>query len=66
VNLDVEEDRQSAMGFGITSIPTIIRFKDGKEIQRFVGLHPVEVLSDAIEGVLSPERPYYPKNGSGV
>jgi len=50
--VDVDENRQTAMTFGIMSIPTIIIFKDGKEIKRFVGLQPATALSLAIEQAL--------------
>jgi len=65
VDLNVEEDQRLAMGFGITSIPTIIIFKDGKEIQRFVGLQPVEALSEAIDRVLNAGRKYHPQKIRG-
>jgi len=52
VELDVDAHRKTAMQLGITSIPTVILFKDGVEMQRFVGIQPVEVLSMAIEMVL--------------
>ena len=41
------------MTFGIASIPTLIVFKNGKEVERFVGLQNAEVLSDAIEKALA-------------
>ena len=50
--VNVDENRQTAMKLGIMSIPTIIIFKDGKEIQRFVGLQPANALSVAIENAL--------------
>ena len=50
--INVDENRQTAMKLGIMSIPTIIIFKDGKEIQRFVGLQPANALSVAIENAL--------------
>jgi thioredoxin 1 len=50
--VDVDENRQTAMEYGIMSIPTIILFKEGKEIQRFVGLQPANALSLAIEKAL--------------
>ena len=40
------------MAFGIASIPTLIVFKDGKEVERFIGLQNTEVLSNAIEKAL--------------
>ena len=50
--VNVDENQQSAMAFGIMSIPTIIIFKDGKEIERFVGLQTENALSVAIEKAL--------------
>jgi thioredoxin 1 len=37
---------------GIQSIPTLAVFKNGKEIQRFVGLQSQDTLSKAIEEML--------------
>ena len=37
--INVDENRDIAAKFGIQSIPTLIVFKDSKEMQRFVGLH---------------------------
>ena len=50
--VNVDENQQAAMKYVIMSIPTIIIFKDGKEIERFVGLQPENVLSIAIEKAL--------------
>lgn len=35
--LDVDENQQTAMKYGVMSIPTVILFKDGKEVGRKVG-----------------------------
>lgn len=35
--LDVDESNKTAGSFGVMSIPTIIMFKDGKEVERKVG-----------------------------
>ena len=51
--INVDENRQAAMKYGIMSIPTIIIFKGGKEIQRFIGLQPTNTLSVAIEKALT-------------
>jgi len=53
MNLDVDEHRESAMVVGITSIPTLIIYKDGQEVERFIGLQNAEVLSNAIEKALA-------------
>jgi thioredoxin 1 len=50
--INVDENRQAAMKFGIMSIPTIIIFKDGKEIQRYVGFQSANDLSIAIDKAL--------------
>lgn len=35
--LDVDESQQAAMQYGVMSIPTVIVFKDGKEVDRKIG-----------------------------
>jgi len=35
--LDVDQNQQTAMQYGVQSIPTVILFKDGKEVARKVG-----------------------------
>lgn len=35
--LDVDEAAELAQLYGVMSIPTVVLFKDGKEIDRFVG-----------------------------
>ena len=37
VKMDVDENSESPSKFGVMSIPTVILFKDGKEIDRKVG-----------------------------
>ena len=52
VDLNVDEAPQSAMQSGITSIPTLIIYKDGKELRRFVGFQSEKTLTEALETVL--------------
>jgi thioredoxin 1 len=40
VKLDVEADPDVAGGLHVTSVPTVIAFRDGKELGRLVGLRP--------------------------
>jgi len=40
------------MQLGIRSIPTLIIFKESKEVERFVGVQPEAVLTEAIEKAL--------------
>lgn len=50
--MNIDENQQTAMKLGIQSIPTLAIFKNGKEIQRFIGLQSQGTLSAAIEEVL--------------
>lgn len=50
--MNIDENQQTAMKIGIQSIPTLAIFKNGKEIQRFIGLQSQDALSAAIEKVL--------------
>jgi thioredoxin 1 len=46
--LDVDENPATAEKFQVFSIPTMILFKDGKEVDRLVGLCPKSRITDAI------------------
>ena len=50
VNVDVNQD--IAASLAIQSIPTMIIFKNNKEIQRFVGVQSESTLSDAMDKLL--------------
>ena len=50
--LNTDDARDSAMEFGITSIPTIILFKDGQVQNKWVGLISKKDLSAAIGELL--------------
>ena len=47
--MNVDCHKPMAFKLGIKSIPTLTIFKNGKEVQRFVGLQPTRTLADAIE-----------------
>jgi thioredoxin 1 len=51
-SLNIDENRETALKLCIHSIPTLVLFKNGKEIQRFIGLQSEKLLSQAIENVL--------------
>ncbi len=42
--IDIESAQRTAASFQVTSIPTIIVFKDGVEVERLVGLKDKETL----------------------
>ena len=46
--LNVDEQQQVAAQFGIRSIPTMILFKDGKEIERIIGVKSKEAVIASI------------------
>jgi thioredoxin 1 len=47
--LDVDANQQSAANYGILSIPTMIIFKDGQEVDRLVGVMPKEVIAQRLD-----------------
>ena len=47
--VDVDQEPGLAQHFKIMSIPTLLIFKDGKEVQRFIGLTPKDTLRKFLE-----------------
>lgn len=50
--LDIEKAQTTTSSFQVTSIPTIILFKDGKEVKRIVGIRDKETLKGMITAAL--------------
>lgn len=50
--LDVENAPKTSQNFQVTSIPTIILFKNGKEVQRVIGVKDKTALKKMIESAL--------------
>lgn len=50
--LNTDEARDTAVEFGISAIPTVILFKEGKMQKKWVGLTSKKDLSDAITKLL--------------
>jgi thioredoxin 1 len=50
--MDAEENYKIASEYGINSVPTIIIFKDGKPIDKVVGIMSKQALSDKIDGII--------------
>lgn len=46
--VDVDQNLDTAARYQVQSIPTLILFKNGIEIQRFIGLQSENILSEAI------------------
>lgn len=38
--LDIDENQDTAMAFGVMSIPTLLLFKNGEPVERIVGYQP--------------------------
>ena len=47
--VDVDQNMALAQQFRVVSIPTLILFKDGTEVKRFVGLTSKEELKSALD-----------------
>jgi len=50
--LDLDHNSRLAGIMQIKSVPTLVLFKEGKEVTRFIGLQSEETLSKAIEEAL--------------
>ena len=49
---NVDEGSRTPAQYGIMAIPTLIIFKDGKEVDRVIGAFPKSVLEAKVEAVL--------------
>lgn len=52
VKLNADENPDTLQELGVISIPTVIYFKDGKEVNRIVGAHPKHKFKSALEEIL--------------
>src|ERR687884_698778 len=51
--LNVDENQEIAMKYGVQSIPSLILFKGGKEVGRTIGAAPKETYINFIESTLA-------------
>ncbi len=49
VKLNVDDAPQAAQSYGVSSIPTLMVFKGGEVVDRFVGVQPKTRLQQAID-----------------
>ena len=47
--VNVDDEQALAMQYGVMSIPTVISFKDGKELDRKVGVMPAEAYTAILD-----------------
>ncbi len=52
IEINIDENRELATSYMVQSIPTIILFRDGREIKRFVGLQTGETIERSLESAL--------------
>ena len=51
-SMNIHEHQDMAIKLGIQCVPTMVIFKNRKEIQRFVGLHSESAISEALKNLL--------------
>ncbi len=52
LKVDIDQSMELAQRFSVTTVPTVIVFKDGKEMDRLVGFIPKNNLQDKVEEYL--------------
>ena len=50
--IDIDAEQKTAAEYQVTSIPTVILFKDGKEVNRLVGLRDAEGVIEFVQSAL--------------
>jgi thioredoxin 1 len=51
--MNTDENGETPVKFGIVGIPTLILFKDGKEVERLVGARPKKAIAERVEALLA-------------
>ena len=54
--INIDDNRDIALHLGIQSIPTIILFNEGREMNRFIGVQTEETLNRALKKLI--DRPH--------
>jgi thioredoxin 1 len=49
VKLDVDENQEISIRFGVTSIPTLMLFKGGSAVERMIGAYPKPVILSKVQ-----------------
>ena len=50
VSINIDDEDELASKYQVSSIPCLVLFKDGKEIDRSVGLRPKDEIEDMLGG----------------
>jgi len=54
--LNVDENPLISTTFSINAIPALILFKNGKIVQKFIGVQPKEIITEAINSILENSK----------
>jgi thioredoxin 1 len=49
VKVNIDDNPGAAQSYGVSSIPTLLIFKDGNVVERFVGVQPKTKLQQALD-----------------
>ena len=49
IKLNIDQNQETPLKFGVMNIPTLLLFREGKEIDRVVGAYPKKQLLKKIE-----------------
>ncbi|MEA1952657.1 MAG: thioredoxin [Planctomycetota bacterium] len=47
--VNIDDSPNTAAGYGVNSIPTLLVFKNGEVVDRFVGVQPKERIQEALD-----------------
>ena len=47
--LNIDDSPNTAAGYGVSSIPTLLVFKGGEVVDRFVGVQPKDRIQEALD-----------------
>ncbi len=50
--MDVDDNPQTPMNYGVRSIPTLLFFKDGKVVDQLIGVAPKKLLAEKLESLV--------------
>lgn len=50
--IDIDEAEDAVMELGIMSVPTLVVFKDGAEMQRMIGVRPKAEILSAVKAAI--------------
>ncbi len=56
IKVNTEEKRDLARRYAISALPTLVLFKDGKELHRVTGALPLPMLKRELESHISPSH----------